>query len=163
MLPTITIDGRLTQDPELRFTPGGKAVCSMRVAANDSKRNDDGTYTNLEQIFINVSLWERDADAAMELGLARGDRVLATGRLYEREFDLRDGGKGKSLELKFPTVAKVPTAPRTTNQTQQQRTQQTPPPASAPPQPELLGRRRAPVLTHQHRPPSPPTEGAPTA
>lgn len=140
MLPTITIDGRLTADPELRFTPGGKAVCSMRVAANDSKRNDDGSYTNLEQIFINVSLWERDAEAAMELGLTRGDRILATGRLHEREYDTRDGGKGKSLELKFPTVAKVPTAPRTTNQTQQptqqptqQHAQQQPPPTSAPP------------------------------
>ncbi|UUW88443.1 single-stranded DNA-binding protein [Pimelobacter simplex] len=113
MLPTITIDGRLTADPELRFTPSGKPVCSMRVAANDSRRLDDGTFENLEQIFVNVSIWERDAEATMELGLTRGDRVLATGRLYEREYDTRDGAKGKSLELKFPTVAKVPTPART--------------------------------------------------
>ncbi|AIY17758.1 single-stranded DNA-binding protein [Pimelobacter simplex] len=118
MLPTITIDGRLVADPELRFTPAGKPVCSMRVAANDSRRLDDGSYENLEQIFVNVSLWEQAAEPAAE-AFRRGDRVLVTGRIYQREYETRDGGKGTSLEIKFPTIAKVPAAARPAQGAQQ--------------------------------------------
>lgn len=128
MLPTITIDGRLVADPELRFTPAGKAVCSMRVAANDSKRNDDGSYTNLEQIFVNVSLWEQAAETAVET-FTKGDRVLVTGRIYQREYDTRDGGKGTALEIKYPVVAQVPANP---SQGNSRPAQQQPAPASTP-------------------------------
>lgn len=111
MLPQITIDGRLTDDPQLRFTAGGKAVCSFRVAASDSKKDDRGNWETTEQIFIGVSLWEAEAEIAAE-SYQKGDRVLVTGRIYEREYEKRDGEKGRSLEVKFPTVAKVPSAPR---------------------------------------------------
>lgn len=111
MLPTITIDGRLVADPELRFTQGGRAVCSLRVAASDSKKDDSGNWNTTEQIFIGVSLWENDGEAAAE-SLRKGDQVLVTGRIYEREYEASNGEKRKSLELKFPTVAKKVTAPR---------------------------------------------------
>lgn len=111
MLPTITIDGRLVADPELRFTQGGKAVCSMRVAASDSKKDDGGNWNTTEQIFIGVSLWEAEGEAAAE-AFRKGDQVLVTGRIYEREYEASNGEKRKSLELKFPTVAKKVTAPR---------------------------------------------------
>jgi single-strand DNA-binding protein len=111
MLPSITIDGRLVADPELRFTQGGKAVCSMRVAASDSKKDDAGNWQTTEQIFIGVSLWDGEAEAAAEV-LQKGDQVLVSGRIYEREYDKNDGTKGRSLEVKFPTVAKKVSAPR---------------------------------------------------
>jgi single-stranded DNA-binding protein len=37
-LPRVTMDGRLTADPELRFTPGGFAVANFTVAGNDRKK-----------------------------------------------------------------------------------------------------------------------------
>ncbi|WP_207009781.1 single-stranded DNA-binding protein [Nocardioides aromaticivorans] len=111
MLPTITIDGRLVDDPELRFTQGGKAVASFRVAASDSKKDASGNWETNERVFIGVSLWEGDAEEAAET-LGKGDRVLISGRLFEREYEKRDGGTGKSLEMKFPTVAKVVAAKR---------------------------------------------------
>lgn len=111
MLPQITIDGRLVADPELRFTAGGKAVCSFRVAASDSKKDDRGNWQTTEQIFIGVSLWEAEAEIAAE-SYQKGDRVLVAGRIYEREYEKSDGTKGRSLEVKFPTVAKVPSVPR---------------------------------------------------
>lgn len=111
MLPQISIDGRLVADPELRFTQGGRAVCSFRVAASDSKKDDRGNWETTEQIFIGVSLWEAEAEIAAET-YQKGDRVLVTGRIYEREYEKSDGTKGRSLEVKFPTVAKVPSAPR---------------------------------------------------
>ena len=111
MLPSITIDGRLVADPELRFTQGGKAVCSMRVAASDSKKDDNGNWSTTEQIFIGVSLWEAEGEAAAE-AFRKGDQVLVTGRIYNREYEASNGEKRSSLELKFPTVAKKVSAPR---------------------------------------------------
>lgn len=105
MLPNIVIDGRLVADSELRFTQQGKAVCSFRVAASDSKKDDAGNWNTTEQIFINVTLWDAEAEAAAEV-LQKGDQVIVTGRIYEREYETREGEKRKSLEVKFPTVAK---------------------------------------------------------
>lgn len=111
MLPQITIDGRLVADPELKFTPGGKAVLNMRVAASDSKKDDAGNWSTTEQIFINVTLWEAEAEAGAEHFAAK-DRVLISGRIFQREYEKSDGTKGYSLEVKFPTVAKIPATPR---------------------------------------------------
>lgn len=111
MLPSITIDGRLVADPELRFTGAGKAVCSFRVAASDSKKDANDQWQTTEQIFIGISLWEAEGEAAAET-LRKGDQVLVSGRIYEREYEKSDGTKGKSLEVKFPTVAKKVSAPR---------------------------------------------------
>lgn len=111
MLPTITVDGRLVADPELRFTGAGKAVCSLRVAASDSKKDDSGNWETTEQIFIGVSLWENEGEAAAE-HLRKGDQVVVTGRIFEREYEKSDGTKGRSLEVKYPSVAKKISAPR---------------------------------------------------
>lgn len=131
MLPTITIDGRVVADPELRFTPAGKAVCDIRIAANDSRKLDDGTYENTEQIFVKVTLWEKDAEAAADT-FTKGNRILATGRLYQDEYTTRDGNKGTELKVKFPTVAKVPTAARGAQQPRQQQPAATPATHQAP-------------------------------
>lgn len=111
MLPTITIDGRLVADPELRFTQAGKAVCSMRVAASDSKKDANGNWETTEQVFIGVTLWENEGEAAAE-AFQKGDQVLITGRIFQREYEKRDGSKGTSLEVKFPSIAKKVSAPR---------------------------------------------------
>lgn len=116
MLPTITIDGRLVADPELRFTQSGKAVCSMRVAASDSKKDDNDQWQTTEQIFIGVSLWEAEAEAAAET-FQKGDQVIVTGRIYQREYEASNGEKGTSLELKFPSVGKKVSAPKARRET----------------------------------------------
>ena len=115
MLPNIQIDGRLVADSELRFTQQGKAVCSFRVAASDSKKDDAGNWQTTEQIFINVTLWEADAEAAAEV-LQKGDQVIVTGRIYEREYETREGEKRKSLEVKYAAVAKKIAAKRSDRQ-----------------------------------------------
>lgn len=125
MLPITTIDGRLVADPELRFTQSGKAACNIRIAANDSRKTDAGEWENTEQIFISATIWEADGEAAAE-ALAKGDKVLVTGRIYQREYETNSGEKRTSLELKFPTVAKVIHARKGSN------TQTAPRPAADP-------------------------------
>lgn len=108
-LPTLTGEFRTTKDPELRFTPAGKAVCSVSIITTESKKNphtqewEDGDSTP----FINISVWDRAAEAMAE-EITKGQRVLVTGQLYVREYDKSDGTKGQSLELKYATVAAVP-------------------------------------------------------
>ena len=131
MLPTTTIDGRLVADPELRFTAAGRAVCSFRVAASENKKNDQGGWDDGDRIFIGVSMWEADGEQAAE-DLRKGDRVLISGRLYEREYDKSDGTKGRSLEVKFPTVAKVVAGRKQQGQGQGQQRQAAPTQASDP-------------------------------
>jgi single-strand DNA-binding protein len=104
MLPTITITGRAIADAELRFTPAGAAVCNFRIAANDSKKLDDGTWENQEAIFVNVAVWKDDAETVAE-SVRKGDELIVTGRIF-------NGEKRSSLEMKFPTVAKIIKAPR---------------------------------------------------
>lgn len=118
MLPSIVIDGGLVEDPSLRFTPGGKAVCEVRVGASDSKKDDAGNWQTTERIYIGATFWEAEAEAIAEL-LRKGDRVTITGRLYEREYEKRDGTKGKALEVKFPSIAKKVTAPKAQRQQSQ--------------------------------------------
>lgn len=111
MLPFISINGRLTEDPTLKFTGSGKAVANLRVAASENKKDDAGNWQDGDRVFINVTLWEAEAETAAE-HFVKGDRVLVAGRIYQREYEKSDGGKGYSLEVKFPTVAKVPRAER---------------------------------------------------
>lgn len=125
MLPQITIDGRLVADPELKFTGAGKAVANMRVAASDSKKDDTGNWQTTEQIFINVTLWEAEAEASVE-HFTKGDRVLVSGRIYQREYEKSDGSKGYALEVKFPTVAKIPAVQRAERQAPQRQWGQQP-------------------------------------
>ena len=59
----VQLAGRLTADPDLRYTPSGKAVCRLRVATNDTR----------EAQFHDVVAWEQDAETAAET-LTKGSR-----------------------------------------------------------------------------------------
>jgi single-strand DNA-binding protein len=106
MLPNITIEGRAVADPELRFTGNGKAVASLRVAASESKKDANGNWENGDKIFVNASIWEEAGEQVAE-HIRKGDKVLVTGRLYQREYETTAGEKRTSLEVKFATVAKI--------------------------------------------------------
>lgn len=115
MLPTITIDGRAVNDPELRFTPSGAAVANFRIAASESKKLDDGTWEDGDKLFVNVAIWKEAAEAVAE-NIRKGDKVIVTGRLYQREYETSGGEKRTSIEVKFATVAKVVDPPRANRQ-----------------------------------------------
>src|SRR4026208_961121 len=59
-LNKMMIIGNLGADPELRYTPGGKAVAELRVAVNDRSKGADGEWVEETQGF-RVELWEQAA------------------------------------------------------------------------------------------------------
>jgi single-strand DNA-binding protein len=118
MLPTITLEGRAVADPELRFTPSGAAVANFRVAASESKKTDTG-WEDGDKLFVNVAVWKEAGEAVAE-HVRKGDKVIVTGRLYQREYETSSGEKRNSLEVKFATVAKVVDPPKASRQQTQQ-------------------------------------------
>jgi single-strand DNA-binding protein len=101
-LNKMMIIGNLGADPELRYTPGGKAVAELRVAVNDRYRGQDGEWTEDTQWF-RVELWEQAAERAAER-LRKGQKVFAEGQLRAREWEGKDGQKRTSLEIRFARV-----------------------------------------------------------
>jgi single-strand DNA-binding protein len=101
-LNKMMIIGNLGADPELRYTPGGKAVAELRVAVNDRSRGPDGEWQEETQWF-RVELWEQAAERAAER-LRKGHKVFAEGQLRAREWEGKDGQKRTSLEIRFARV-----------------------------------------------------------
>jgi len=96
---TLTIVGNLTADPELRFTPTGHAVADFTVAS--TPRNYDrqaGQWRDGEPLFLRCTAWRQLAEHAAE-SLTRGTRVIVTGRLRQRSFELTEGGTRTVTEL----------------------------------------------------------------
>jgi single-strand DNA-binding protein len=94
----IAVCGNLTQDPELRFTPSGIAVCSLRIAASDNVQDEDGNWVEADPDFVSVNVWRDQAENAAE-SFQRGDRVVVLGTWSFREWEDRDENPRISIEI----------------------------------------------------------------
>lgn len=79
MLSTTTITGHLTQTPQLRQTPTGKTVTTLRIAVNDHQ------HLKSEVRYIDVDQWDQAATAAVE-HLVKGQQLTAEGLLDARAY-----------------------------------------------------------------------------
>lgn len=87
----VILVGRLTRDPEVRYTQTGKAVASFSVAV------DTGFGENKRADFIPIVVWDKLAEVCGN-NLTKGRRVLVEGRLQIREYE-KDGQKRRSAEV----------------------------------------------------------------
>jgi single-strand DNA-binding protein len=109
---TVEFVGNVGGEPELRFTPGGDAVCSFSVAVTPRvKRGDE--WEDGDTTWFRVSAWRKDAEALTEV-LRKGDRVRVVGALRVSEYQKRDGTAGYGLEVAaVPSgVGVVPRSPK---------------------------------------------------
>src|SRR5437660_11647389 len=95
---SITIVGNVTRDPELRFTPSGQANTRIGVAVN--RRWQDKTSGEWQEAtsFFDVVCWREMAENVSE-SLAKGSRVVVTGRLEQRSYEDRDGNRRNVVEI----------------------------------------------------------------
>lgn len=98
----VTVIGNLADDPELRYTPAGHPVCTIRVAVNRRVRNGDEWDDRLDGFFTAV-IWREHAENIAE-SLRRGDRVLVTGRLTCRSYEAQDGATRWVTEIQAEEV-----------------------------------------------------------
>lgn len=107
-LPTAFGEARVVADPELRFTPSGKGVASVRLVADRSKKGDDGTWETVAQIWMTGTMWNSDhGNEAENLceSLTKGDLVEFRGQISEREYETKEGEKRKSIEVNLHSIA----------------------------------------------------------
>lgn len=91
----VILIGRLTKDPELRYTPSGKAVATFRLAVDRGTVNQQG---DRETDFINIVCWEKQAEAVTNY-LQKGLLVAVQGRLQVRQYTTDDGQRRERAEV----------------------------------------------------------------
>lgn len=93
------IMGNLTQDPELRYTPSGRAVTKLRVAWTPRLKNQStGNYYDGPTEFYDIDVWGDQGERCAEQ-LLKGDRVVATGTWTRRTWKDREDNERQSYSL----------------------------------------------------------------
>lgn len=91
--------GNLTRDPELRYAPSGTAICNFTIAINHvSGGGDTGREKKEETLFLRCSSFQKTAELA-NTHCRKGDPILVTGRIQQREWEDDSGAKRQSFEL----------------------------------------------------------------
>ncbi|WP_067727782.1 single-stranded DNA-binding protein [Oceanobacillus damuensis] len=87
MLNRVVLVGRLTKDPDLRYTPNGVAVANFTIAVNRPFSNQQG---NREADFINCVVWRKPAENLANY-MKKGSMIGVDGRIQTRTFEGQDG------------------------------------------------------------------------
>lgn len=87
MLNRVVLVGRLTRDPDLRYTPNGIAVANFNIAVNRPFANEQGER---EADFINGVVWRRQAENLAEY-MSKGSLIGVDGRVQTRTYEGEDG------------------------------------------------------------------------
>ena len=95
---TVTLVGNITRDPELRFTPSGQANATFGLAVNRRWQNRQTNEWEEKVSFFNVICWREMAENASQ-SLAKGSRVIVTGRLEQRSWETDGGDKRSVVEV----------------------------------------------------------------
>jgi single-strand DNA-binding protein len=98
----VSLVGNLTDDPEVRFTPGGTQVGSFRLAVTPRVREGD-QWKDGDTSFFRVNVW-RDLASHTAESLSKGDRVLVTGRLRARSWETPEGERRSVVEVEAEEV-----------------------------------------------------------
>src|SRR3954454_7713465 len=92
----------LTRDAELRHTPGGTPMWSLRIAVNSRRRDESGNWVD-EPNYFSISVFGNQAESCAQY-LAKGRPVAVDGRLRWREWQGQDGGKQEAVEIVADSV-----------------------------------------------------------
>ena len=93
----VVLTGNLTRDPELRSTPSGTSVCSLRVACNTRRKDASGEWVDKPNYF-DITIWGRQGENAAQY-LEKGRPVAVDGRLEWREWQDKEGNKRQSVDI----------------------------------------------------------------
>ncbi|ASS73578.1 hypothetical protein CIG75_00370 [Tumebacillus algifaecis] len=95
MLNRIILIGRLTADPELRYTPSGTAVAQFTLAVDRQRSNQNGER---ETDFINIVVWQKLGELCAQY-LRKGRLAAVDGRLQIRSYENKEGQKVRVAEV----------------------------------------------------------------
>jgi single-strand DNA-binding protein len=99
-LNMVVIAGRLTRDPELKYTGSNRAYCKVSIANSRRYKTKDGEQRE-ETVFIEGTLWDKFAEYVGDK-FRKGRPVLIEGRLSQSEWEDRESGQKRSkIELRI--------------------------------------------------------------
>ena len=96
----VILVGRHAQDPDVRYTQGGKAVASFNLAVN---RFGGGSAQKESADFIPIVAWEKLAEICGN-NISKGSKILVEGRLQIRSYEAQDGQKKRITEVVAQSV-----------------------------------------------------------
>ena len=105
MSSTVNLAGRLTRDPELRYSAKGTPVATFAVVTSERRKDaQTGEWSD-----VNASFWDCVAFGQMAENVAesltKGTAVLVQGRMYQEEYTDREGQKRRSWKVTADDVA----------------------------------------------------------
>ncbi|MFC1743325.1 single-stranded DNA-binding protein [Candidatus Riflebacteria bacterium] len=89
--------GRLTRDPEMRFTSSGQAMCKFDLAVNRPFKSSDGEWRE-EVTYIPIVVWGKQAESC-DRYLKKGSQTAVHGRITIRSYEDREGIKRKATQI----------------------------------------------------------------
>jgi single-strand DNA-binding protein len=99
----VIILGRLGQDPELKYTPSGAAVCNFSLATSESWTDKSSGQKNEKTEWHRVVVWGKLAELCNQY-LSKGRQAFVEGKLQTRSWDDKDGNKRYTTEISASTV-----------------------------------------------------------
>ena len=93
-LNKVLLMGNLTRNPEIRYTPGGSAVCEFGIAINRRFMQANGQEKE-ETCFVDITVWGKQAESSSRF-LQKGSSVFVEGRLVYDQWTEKDTGNKRS-------------------------------------------------------------------
>lgn len=100
MINSVTIQGRLTADPELNRTDNDIAVCNFCIAYDRSYTSSEEKITD----FFDCVAWRARAEF-LERNFGKGDMIAVTGKLFTESYTDRNGANRKAVKILVSDIA----------------------------------------------------------
>ena len=94
----VFLAGRLTRDPDLRYTPKGQPICRFDLAVNRRYKNGGGEWQE-ETAFVPIVIFWREMAERCAERLKKASPVLVEGRLQTRKWETKNGEPRSTLEV----------------------------------------------------------------
>ena len=105
--------GRLTKDPEIKYTPGSKAVANFSIATNETYYDKSGQKKERTE-YHNLVVWGKLGELCGQY-LSKGKQAYFEGRLQTRSWDAKDGSKRYTTEVNVREVQFIGSSEKTYN------------------------------------------------
>jgi single-strand DNA-binding protein len=105
-LPTITATGNLVFEPDFQVTQSGVSRCKMRIACNERRKNQDGTWSDGETSYFDIVLWRGLAEAAADQ-FKKGQPILVVGKCKVVKYEDKNGVERTTVEITADEIAAV--------------------------------------------------------
>ena len=126
MVNRVVLVGRLVKDPELRKTNSDISFATFTLAVDNRVRESDGTRGT---IFIDCRVFRDQAESLVK-NTRKGSKIAVDGSLNQRNFERRDGTKGKVIEIIVDSITFLDPNPNRESAVEEPKFDDTPSPAN---------------------------------